>query len=143
MYLDTAILVKLVIKEPDSLFYADLVDDQTSVWSSQVALTECWSALCRKEQEGEIDSLTRRTAWDMVESHIRDGSLRLQPVIEPILRRANAIIEQCLPRVPVRTLDAIHLASCELSGAYPLMTNDRVMRKAAECLNIPLGPVRE
>lgn len=141
MYLDTAILVKLVIREPESLFYSDLVENQTSIWSSQLALTECWSALCRKEQEKAIDAPTRRRAWDIVESYVREGSLRLQPVTEPVLRRANAIIEQCQPRVRVRALDAIHLASCEMCGAYPLLTNDRVMRKAADVLKIPLGPV--
>lgn len=142
MYLDSSIVVKLVVREPDSLFYADLVEGKNHVWSSQVALTESWSALCRKEREGAIDKASRSVAWALIESFIQGGSLRLQPVTEPILRRANAMIEQCQQRVSLRTLDAIHLASCEACGSYPLMTNDHVMREAAKCLGISLGPIQ-
>ena len=63
MYLDSAILVKLVVREPDSIFYAEQVHGQTGVWSSLLALTECWSALFRKQREGAIDGATRKTAW--------------------------------------------------------------------------------
>jgi len=47
MYLDSAILVKLVVRESDSVFYADMVDGQI-VWSAELALSECFSALLRK-----------------------------------------------------------------------------------------------
>jgi predicted nucleic acid-binding protein len=59
MYLDSAILVKLVVREPDSFFYAEQIDRQTDVWSSQLAVTESWSALFRKQREGVIDAKAR------------------------------------------------------------------------------------
>ena len=43
MYLDTGILVKLVAPESDRPYYADLVEGQI-VWSSQLVMTECFSA---------------------------------------------------------------------------------------------------
>lgn len=46
---------------------------------------------------------------------------------------------KCIAHVPVRTLDAVHLATCRLSRAYPLVTGDRVMRAAADILGIPLA----
>jgi predicted nucleic acid-binding protein len=49
------------------------------------------------------------------------------------------MIEQCRGQTAIRTLDAIHLASCEFCGAYPLVTADHVMRKAASVLGMPLG----
>jgi predicted nucleic acid-binding protein len=67
--------------------------------------------------------------------------LRLQPVTLPVLRLANRFIGQCHDRVPLRTLDAIHLASCECCAARPLLTNDRVLRQGAELLGVPLGPL--
>jgi len=39
VYLDTPILVKLVVREPDSDFYAALVDGQPA-WSSQLVLVK-------------------------------------------------------------------------------------------------------
>lgn len=141
MYLDSAILVKLVVREPDSLFYAGQVDREPGVWSSALALTECWSALCRKLRDGDLDPATRDQAWGRLETAVGAERLQLQPVTLPVLRLANRFIGQCEGRVAVRTLDAIHLASSECCGAGLLLTNDRVMRQAADALGIPLGPV--
>jgi predicted nucleic acid-binding protein len=141
MYLDSAILVKLVIREPDSLFYADRIDGQAHVWSSQVAVTECWSALFRKLREGAIDVRVRRSAWEKLDRYFTGGSLGLIPVDRVLLERANRIIARCYPKVALRSLDAIHLASCEAAAAFPLLTNDRQMRVAAGHLKFPLGPL--
>jgi predicted nucleic acid-binding protein len=141
VYLDSSILVKLFVTESDSLFYAERAHRQAAVWSSQIALTECWSALCRKRREGHLDDDTLRDAWERLETRIQDQTLRLQPVTEPILRLANRMIAQCRERAAIRTLDAIHLATCEFRGAFPLQTADGVMRAAARALGIPLGPL--
>jgi uncharacterized protein with PIN domain len=55
MYLDSAILVKLVIQEWDSEFFADVVDGQRNACSSELAMVECRSALLRKLSVGHID----------------------------------------------------------------------------------------
>jgi hypothetical protein len=39
----------------------------------------------------------------------------------------------------LRTLDAIHIATCMKTGSFPLVTNDKMMRKAAEELQILLA----
>jgi len=62
MYLDSAILVKLIVREPDILYYAEQFDRQVGVWSSELALTEVYSALLRKEREQAIDRSTRNAA---------------------------------------------------------------------------------
>ena len=141
MYLDSATLVKLVVRETDSFFYAEQTNGQADVWSSQLALTESWSALVRKLREGAINLRARRVAWQKLERYFTDGMLGLVPVDESILKRANRIILRCHPRVALRSLDAIHLASCEAADAFPLLTNDRQMRTAADHLRFPLGPL--
>ena len=141
MYLDSAILVKLVVRETDSLFYAEQTNGQADVWISQLTLTESWSALVRKQREGAINVRARRVAWQKLERYFTDGMLGLVPVDESILKRANRIILRCHPRVALRSLDAIHLASCEAADAFPLLTNDRQMRTAADHLRFPLGPL--
>lgn len=141
MYLDSAILVKLVIRENDTPFFSDLVDGGRNVWSSELAITECWSALARKEREGSLRAADRRTAWVWFESYIGDKGLRLQPVNATILRLANRTIDGCRDHANIRTLDAIHLATCQFREAFPMQTTDRTMRAAAAALNIPLGPL--
>jgi len=41
MYVDSAVLVKLVVREPDSGFYADLLDGQRAVIASELSIPEC------------------------------------------------------------------------------------------------------
>jgi hypothetical protein len=55
-----------------------------------------------------------------------------------ILASANAILESCQPHVPLRSLDAIHLASAREQRSWPLCTNDLRMRAAAKRLALPL-----
>ncbi len=140
MYLDSAILVKLVVREPDSGFYVELVDGQASVRASELSITECRAALMRKWKEGELDTRTRDQAWKrLLLLWGDDAGLLLQPVTRAVLREAGEVVERCVERVSLRTLDAIHLATCLLSQSYPLVTNDRVMRTAAKWLGVPLG----
>ena len=140
MYLDSAILVKLVIREPDSNFYADLLDGQTSVQASELAIAESRSALLRKRDSGDIDAQTCEQAWLRLQAFwAKGGGLTLRPVTRTVLQEAGEVMLQCAGSVPVRTLDAIHIASCLMAKAYPLVTNDRVMRNAAGRLGIPLS----
>ncbi len=140
MYLDTAILVKLVVREPDSAFYARLVDRQI-VWSSQLALTECFSALLRKEREGAIGASHRRAAWKQIESDVAAARLSLIAVAPMLLERANVLLERVHPVVALRSLDAIHLASADECRSWPVCSNDARLRAAATILAMPLTPL--
>ena len=142
MYLDSAILVKLVVREPDSDFYASVVDGQRNVFSSELAVVECRSALARKRQHGELGVRQYDGAWQRLQDFWADGGgLQLRPIALSVLQEAGDIIERCAGRVPLRTLDAIHLATCLRIRAAPLVTNDTVMRAAAGVLGVPLGPL--
>ncbi len=141
MYLDSAVLVKLVVREPDSLFYADQVHGRSDVWVSEIALTECWSALLRKEREQAVDVPTRENAWRRLETYFSGEVPHMLSVTREILHRANRILDRCHPEVGLRSLDAIHLASCEAADAWPLLTSDLRMRQGAEILRLPLGPL--
>lgn len=68
MYLDSAILVKLVVREPDSEFFADLVDGQTGACTSELAIAECRSAFARKKRECSLDSEGYASAWKILQA---------------------------------------------------------------------------
>lgn len=140
MYLDSAILLKLVVREPDSLYYASQLDGATGVWTCDLALTECWSALLRKEREEAIDADTRAAAWQRLERYVASG-VSLLPVDAGLQSRARKVMERCHPEVAIRSLDALHLAACEALAAFPLWTNDTRMRAAAALLRTPLAPL--
>jgi len=138
VYLDTAILVKFLVRETDSAFYAQLVEGEV-VWSSQIVVTECFSALLRKERERAITPSHRRRACKQVEADIAARRLNLVTLTAGILARANAVLGICHPTIALRSLDAIHLASAEQCQSWPICSNDVRLRQAATRLHLPLA----
>jgi len=139
MYLDTAILVKLLVDEPDSEFFQDALLGAL-LSSSELAFTEVWSALLAKERNKVISARQRASAWRVFNQRVQEKQIILHPLNGVVLKKANQILERCHPAVPLRTLDAIHTAACDLSQDFPLCTTDRRMRDAAEVLGIPVFP---
>ncbi len=140
MYLDSAILVKLVVRESDSLFYANMVDGQIA-WSAELALSECFAALLRKEREGGITARHRKAAWKQLEDDVSHHRLNLVAITRAVLDQANAIMAACHPDVALRSLDAVHLAAAAQCVSWPLCTSDARMREAATHLGFPLSPL--
>ena len=140
MYLDTAILVKLLLPESDSLYYADLVDGQV-VYSAEIALTECYSAMLRKERERAITARERKAAWKQFEANIAGRRITLLPVTRAVLDAANHILTRCQPRIPLRSLDALHLGAAQQCASWPLCTADLRMRAAAKKMGFPVSPL--
>lgn len=136
MYLDTSVLVKRYVAEPDSDEVDDVVVGFTLV-SSELAVAELWSALLAKERAGAIDSHVRETAWGAFLSDVDEGVLRLIPLDGLVIREANAVMLRVHPEVPLRTLDAVHLASFAAVITGPLFTRDKRMLAAARLLGHP------
>ena len=137
MYLDTSVLVKLLVREWDTEFWGRVVDGHP-LCSSWLASTEVLSALLAQERSGQLDSGRRAAAWDRFGEFQRNQSLELVSPSEVILRRAGRLIERVHPLVPLRTLDAMHLATADQRQDWPLVTNDRRMRDAARLLGYPI-----
>ncbi len=142
MYLDTAILLKLLVPEPDTEFFQDSLTGAL-LSSSELALTEVWSALLTKERKALISARQRSAAWRVFHEWVQEKQLLLHPLNGVVLKKASHILERCQPAVPLRTLDAIHTAACDLSQDFPLCTTDRRMRDAAGVMGIPVFPAND
>jgi predicted nucleic acid-binding protein len=139
MYLDTSVIVKLFAREEDSEFFGKLVDGQ-SLCSSVLSYTEVWSAFLGRERAGGLTRELRQRAWAAFDRNVMDDLIELLPMGPAVFKRANRILEACHPQIPLRSLDALHLASADQSQDWPLVTNDKRMRQAAEQLGFPLCP---
>ncbi len=125
IYLDTSVVLAQLLAEdmhPDGSFWAG-----GPFVASRLLQYEVW---------------TRIHAMDLGESHGEDvsaflGGLAFLELAPPVLARAL----EPFP-VPVRTLDALHLASLEFLGGQGqrprLATYDRRQSEAAAALDIPL-----
>ncbi len=139
MYLDSAIIVKLLVEEPDTAFMVEALVGH-SLSSSELAAPEVLSALLRKERNGVITKAQRIEAWQAFNERVQSQDIVLHPLNGVVVKKANHILERCHPAVPLRTLDAIHTAACDLSQDFPLCTADKRMRDAAGVLGIPVFP---
>lgn len=139
MYLDSGIIVKLLVREPDSGFFDSALSGHV-LDSSELCLAEVHSALLSKERAGGITSRERQIAVVRFEELIRDEVLRLFPMDSRTFRRATAILQACHPTVPLRTLDALHVATCDLHQCEILCATDNRMRAAGAQLALKLFP---
>ena len=135
MYLDTSVLVKRYTAEPDS----DEVDAQiegSTLVTSELALGEVWSALLSKERAKALKPAQRVAAWQAFSEDIEEGELRIIPLDGVLIREANETMLSVHPHVPLRTLDAIHLATFQSVITGPLFTKDKRMLAAAKLLGL-------
>ena len=133
MYLDTSVLVKRYVAEPDSDYVDEVVVGFTLV-SSELALGEVWSALLAKERNGVLTATARQIAWKAFLGDVEEGVLRMIPLDGVMIREANEMMLRVHPQVPLRTLDAIHLATYDSVTTGPLFTKDKRMQAAAKLL---------
>lgn len=140
MYLDSCIVVKLLTPESDSLAWDRQVTGAT-LTTSELAVTEVASALLAKERAGAINPADRERAWVQLESWIARQAITLAPLTGAVLRKATRVLLHCHPQIPLRTLDAIHLATADLGVHGPLCTTDGRMRAAASRIGLDLLPV--
>ncbi|MEO6034118.1 MAG: type II toxin-antitoxin system VapC family toxin [Verrucomicrobiota bacterium] len=140
MYLDSSVMVKLFATEPDSDFFVELTDEE-SISSSVLAFTEVYSALLMKQQARLLTSDERHRAWSSFETMVEQKTIHLASFQMSIFKKANRIMEQCSPKVALRSLDALHLATCDQLQDWPLCTTDVRMRQAAELLQFPLSEI--
>ena len=139
MYLDSAIIVKLLVREHDSELFNTALSGQV-LDSSELCLTEVCSALLSKERAGSITARERQRCMLRFEEMVADEELRLFPLDTRALERACAILEACHPKVALRTLDALHVATCDLHRCGALCTTDNRMRSAAAQIAMKLFP---
>lgn len=139
MYLDSCVIVKLVSHEPDSEAYHRLVAGQPIV-TSELAVAEVRSALLTKERAGRISRNDRLKGWRLFQNLLLEQELLLLALDRRVVERAGTVIDQCHPRVALRTLDAIHVATAELHGGEQMCSSDQRVCEAAEFIGLPLVP---
>ena len=139
MYLDTGILVKLLTPEPETAFFERELQGHALV-SSELALVEVKSALFAKERAGLITAAQRAKAEAKFAAMIADEIFKLCNLNHQTLRKAMHIVQACHPKAPLRALDALHVATCDLAQDFPLCTTDARMHAAARAMLIPVFP---
>ena len=107
VYLDTSAFVKLFVDEPESDALNAELSAVGEVVLSDLAMTELASALARRSRESLLTSAEAKRLYGHAERVV--SSCRLVESTPPVQRRAARLLLTSR-QVPLRTLDAIHLA---------------------------------
>jgi uncharacterized protein len=138
MYIDTSVMVKLYIEEPDSESCEAIVVGTTLV-SSRLLYCEFCSALLGKVSRGIISAAFRNEVWQEFEKDIATHKIRFVSLNDMLIEEATALLSELHPNLPLRALDALHLATYLSIESGPLFTKDLRMLQAAERLGLSLA----
>jgi uncharacterized protein len=134
-YFDTSALIKRYVREPGSAQVAALLR-RHGLLSSAITPVEIMSALGRRRRDRDLSE----EAFTATVNRVRSDRLHweLIEVGETVLSRAEEIAQG---RVPMRSLDAVHIASLMVfqfaSGIRsPFVTGDGRQRDAATFLGM-------
>lgn len=110
LFFDTSALVKYFHEEPGSARGIELIDDEAHVvWISALARVEFVSAVHRKHREQQLSGGQLQEALPGFENALH--AFRIVPLGAPVVERADALIRTHGGVRPLRTLDALHLAT--------------------------------
>jgi predicted nucleic acid-binding protein len=135
VYLDTSALLKRYVSEPNSDVFDDYLAGLLPAAISRLTLVEIRSGLARKRREGAIAAHHEQAAMAEVRLDIQDGLLNVLPAADQHFVDAGHLIDR-LADLPLRTLDALHLATARSIGADELATADQIMARAAAALGM-------
>jgi predicted nucleic acid-binding protein len=138
IYLDSGILVKLYLNEPDSQAWRDRLRSHDELVSSALALPEMKSALRQSVARGLTRPNIAAEIWGDFQQRLQSGAMQTIPLGQDIVDECIRLLEQLPQTIALRTLDALHLATCQIVKPSGLATTDRRMRAAAISLAIPL-----
>ena len=138
LYAESSAVLAWLLDEPTSLAVRRLLDEADVIVASDLTLIECDRVLLRAVA---LNELTDAEAAD------RRGHLLAASAHWQVLRIAGEIVDRArgpFPGDPIRTLDAIHLASLLVArsalGGLRLLSLDERVRQAANRLGVAVEP---
>jgi predicted nucleic acid-binding protein len=143
-YWDTSALGKLYLPEPDAATFVQKAASGPVIVTTRLALYEMRRVAFRKESEGFIPAGTAESVLTQLNQDVTAGQIRIVQLDALVEAEFDGMMAACYrhtPPMPVRTLDAIHLASARADGQTELVATDKRMRDAAKLLGFSLYPV--
>lgn len=139
VYLDTSALVKLYVPEPESVRVDRALRGRDDLLVSDLAVTELASALGRRCREGALDAAPAARVYQRLLADLADDLFRRVELIAEVHREAERfLLSSAL--VPLRSLDALHLALAASGGAMTVFTFDRNLARAAGTIGLLTAP---
>jgi len=135
IYFDTSALAKWYLPEEQSNEVEKYIQENGPVMISELTLVEMRELLARHRREGDLDPNTEIKVFATLEEDIRQKFLICQPLSDGIARGAVNLLS-VLSDLPLRIIDAMHLAIAKEIQTDIFVTADPVMASAGEKLGL-------
>lgn len=130
IYLDSSALAKLYLPEAESDVLDAFLRGRRGLVISELAITEVLSAVARRKREGQLGAKHANEIRDAILADADSGAFRrlhLDPEVHRLAERLLLVLES----LPLRTLDALHIALSLSGAASHILTFDNRMKEAA------------
>ncbi len=138
VYLDTSALVKRYLPERNSAAFETYFSELAPAHISRLTLVELRSTFARKRRQARLNPAQEAAAMNEVRIDIQNGLLTVVPSTDADFIEAFRLMDE-LTTLPLRTLDALHLATASGLGSSIIATADDVMRRAAQQLQLDVA----
>jgi hypothetical protein len=130
IYVDSSALAKLYVPEAESDLLDAFLRGRRALMISELAITEVLSAVARRKREGELRAKQANDIRDAVLADADSGAFRRLDLNPEVHRQAERLLF-ATDSLPLRTLDALHIALAVSGAASHIVTFDRRMREAS------------
>ena len=130
VYVDSSALAKLYVPEAESELLDAFLLGRRGLMISELAITEVLSAVARRKREGVLPARKANQIRDAVLADAASGTFRRLDLSPAVHRDAERMLLST-ESVPLRTLDALHIALAVSGEATHVVTFDRRMAEAA------------
>ncbi|MYB19627.1 MAG: type II toxin-antitoxin system VapC family toxin [Holophagales bacterium] len=139
LYAESSAVLSWLFGEPPGDEVLQLLASATRMFASELTLLECQRAIHQAEAAGRLSARRAEAARSRLEAATRSWN---------VYRFGAVIVDRAsrpFPREPLRTLDALHLATAlhvaEFEPDLTVLSFDRRIRSNAAALGLHVAPV--
>jgi predicted nucleic acid-binding protein len=132
-YLDTSVLAAYYCPEPLSKKVQKALDQISEPTISPLVELEMHSALAGKVRSGELDTASAAQILAMLQVHLSDRRYRIVPIGAREYALCRSWLGGC--NLPLRTLDALHLAAA-FANDLTLVSAEKILVRCAGQLGV-------
>jgi predicted nucleic acid-binding protein len=137
IYVDTSALVKRYVQEPGSDAFDAFFLTQAPLGISRLTVIEMRCALARRRRAHQVSPELETQVLEAFRLDMQDGALVVASFNDDDLTLAYHLMDE-VGAVPLRTLDALHLAVARHVAAPGFATADKNQAEAARQLGFAL-----
>jgi hypothetical protein len=134
VYLDTSALAKLYLPEPGSEALESALLGRRDLLVADLAATELTSAVSRRLRQGDLSARDARRVYTRLRGDLSRGEVQRLELSGAVHREAERLLLGLGRTVPLRALDALHLALASAAAAGAFVSFDRKQLAAARAL---------